>query len=178
MKVGSLTTALYTSPHATADLDPEPALLALINGAKISIYASIYSLTLASARDALIAAARRGVTLTIVADASEAATSTSLVPQLVAAGLNVRVWGSEWRLCHAKLGVFDGKTVCLGSWNWTNAAEVDNVEIFTVHTGVAVTRGVDGNPSTAATCTSLIETAWNAGRPYVPIPAMTGVTTP
>jgi len=158
MKTGALNTALYASPHATTDLDPEPALLALINGAKVSILASIYSLTLGSVADALVAAAARGVQVRIVADATEAAEPTSLVPSLAQQGLDVHLWGAEYRECHAKVGIFDGKSVALGSYNWSNEAELDNVEVFVVFTGVEVARG-----GMIPTLTAQIEAAYAAG---------------
>lgn len=160
MKAGAVTTAIYTSPHATPELDPEPALLALINSAAATIEASIYALTLTAVRDALIAAHIRGVTVQIAADATEAASTSSLIPSLVAAGLDVHVWGSKYVECHAKSIVVDGKACANGSYNWTNAAEKTNYEVFEVKTGVEVTRG-----GMAGVYTAQIQDAYSKGKP-------------
>ena len=160
VKVGACNLALYESPHPDPSLDPDPALIALINSAKSTLFCSIYSLTAPAIRDAITAAAKRGVTVTVVADAGEAATSSSLVPSLVAANIPVRVWGDSWRLCHLKAAVADGQAVALGSLNWTIAAERSNVECLLIFTGVEVGRG-----GLAASITAQINTAYQAGKP-------------
>lgn len=160
MRVGACNLQLYQSPHPSGD-DPEPALIALIDSAKSSLFCSIYSLTAPAIRDAINAAAKRGVTVSAVCDESEATSAASLVPTLT--GMPVRLWGSTWRLCHLKAAVVDGKSVALGSFNWTTAAEKDNVECLLIFTGVEVTRG-----GLAGAITSQIAAAYNAGKPYTP----------
>lgn len=163
MRCGPLDTALYQSPHASPADDPDLALITLIDSAKSSLFCSIYSLTAPAIRDAVNAAAKRRVTVTAVCDATEATSASSLVGTLT--GFPVRVWGDEWRLCHLKAAVIDGKAVALGSLNWTTAAERENVECLLIFTGVQVSRG-----GLAAAITAQISTAYNAGKPYVPAP--------
>lgn len=159
MKVGPLDTQLYQSPHPSGD-DPEPALLALINSARSTLFCSIYSLTNPQVAAALVAAAKRGVTVTVVADTDETEQAASLVGTLVTAGIPVRTWGDAWKLCHLKAAVADGKTVALGSYNWTTQAEKSNVECLLIFAGVQVTRG-----GLAAAITGQITAAYNAGTP-------------
>lgn len=159
MKLGAVNLDYYESPHPAGD-DPQPALITLIDAARSTLFCSIYSLTAPTIAQAIIAAAKRGVTVTAVADATETEQASSLVGSLVTAGIPVRVWGDGWRLCHLKAAVADGKTVALGSFNWTTAAEKNNVECLLIFTGVEVTRG-----GLAARVTAQITAAYNAGRP-------------
>jgi len=157
VKVGAVNCALYQSPHPAGD-DPEPALVALINAAKSTLSLSIYSLTAPAIRDAINAAAVRGVTVTCVADEAEAAQPSSLVATLT--GFPVRLWGDRWRLCHLQASVVDGKAVALGSFNYTTAAEKSNVECLLIFSGVEVGRG-----GLAGAITSQINAAFQAGKP-------------
>lgn len=157
MKVGSINCAFYTSPHATIDLDPEPALLELIDNAKATIDVGIYSLTLTKVAQALIAARTRGVVVRVLADATEAKGATSQIPALIAAGVDVRVWGGNYRLAHFKVIVVDGHSVALGSYNFSGLAENDDYEVMLTATGIQVSRIL------APQLTALIESAYATG---------------
>lgn len=159
LSVGRVTGAVYVSPHPSADLDPKPALLALINGAKQSIHFAIYSLTLDAVRDALIAAHQRGVTIRGIADATTVSGPTNDVAALAQAGIDVRVWGSHYHLMHDKVIVVDGSKVGLGSYNWTTQAESSNVEVFFVCSGANVAKVL------APTLVTQIENAYAQGGP-------------
>lgn len=140
LKIGLVTANVFTSPHDTPDLDPLPPLLAMLAGAKKTIYFAIYSLTLSEVAQAIIDAHNRGVTVQGVADAGTWGGSTSKLPALVQAGVDVRQWGSYYRLMHDKVAVVDGNAVALGSYNWTAQAEKSNVEVLLVCSGAAVKR--------------------------------------
>lgn len=146
--VGSLNSFYYQSPHLTDDLNPEPALVAALASAKSTLYFAAYSFTLPSVAAAIIAARDRGVEVLGVVDASSIKGSTSQVPALVRAGINVRRWGSTWRLMHDKVFVVDGATknakAGLGSFNWTTQAEKNNTEVLLICTGTQVSRGLAG----------------------------------
>lgn len=147
LAAGTLVTAIYTSPHATPALDPEPALVALVNKAKTAIYFNAYSFTLANVSAAMVAAAKRGVAITGVFDASELSQANGQAQYLLANGVtNLRQWGGEYNLAHEKVVVVDPDTVnsnCavgLGSYNWTSSAESSNKEVFVVLSGIQVSR--------------------------------------
>ncbi len=159
LAVGTINASVYTSPHATTDLDPEAALLAAIGAAKKSLYVAVYSFTLVAVADAIIAAHTRGVTVVMVADASEAGVLNGQVPRVVAAGVAVNRWGSTFRLMHEKAFVADGTTVGLGSYNWTTQAEKENTEIFLVAKGIQVGRVL------GPTMQAQIQAAHDAGTP-------------
>jgi phosphatidylserine/phosphatidylglycerophosphate/cardiolipin synthase-like enzyme len=157
LAVGSVNAFVYTSPHASADLDPAPALIAALNAAKKTIFFATYSFTYAPFADALIAAHARGVQVRGVADASEAGQVNGQVPRLVAAGIDVKRWGSTFRLMHEKAFVVDGNSVGLGSYNWTTQAEKSNVEILLIAKGAQVARVL------APTMTAQIQASYDAG---------------
>jgi|SRR5947209_567341 len=140
VKTGYLNGDVFTSPHATADLNPEPALVAMLKGAKKSIRFAIYSFTLPSIADAIIAAHQAGIDVKGVANFDAWTSSTSQVPRLVAAGVDVRRWGKAYKLMHDKVAVVDDTAVSLGSYNWTSQAEKVNVEVMLIVQGIQVAR--------------------------------------
>lgn len=150
---GRSTIQLYSSPHATPDVDPEPALLKIIMAAKSSVLVGIYSLTLPRVAQALIYKHQAGIPVRVLADAAEAGSKTSLIPQLIAAGVDVRLWGGNYRLMHAKVLVADGRTCVLGSYNFSSLAEQDDIEVMVTA----------DNKALAADLINLIENAYAAG---------------
>lgn len=159
LSVGSLRSYLYTSPHATPDLDPEPALVAAIDAATVTLDFAIYSFTLPSVADAILAAAARGVSVRGVVDGSSLAPVTSQVRRL--AGLDIRRWGGSYRLMHDKVFVVDTghhTHVGLGSFNWTTQAEKSNVEVL------LVARGIQASRHLAPALTAQIASARDYGR--------------
>jgi phosphatidylserine/phosphatidylglycerophosphate/cardiolipin synthase-like enzyme len=139
LSAGRASINMFVSPHADATRDPEPALVALINRAKTSIYFGVYSFTLTSVRDALLARHAAGVKLQGVGDQGE--WDGGLCQDLVQAGIDVRKAGSAWCLMHDKVAVVDQRYVATGSFNWTKQAEKSNVENLFIMSGsrVAVT---------------------------------------
>lgn len=150
---GRATIEYYCSPHPTPDLDPEPALIKLIESAKVSLLVGIYSLTLPAVAAAILAAVGDGIGVRMLVDASEMTGATSQVPALVKAGVDLRCWGSSYRLMHAKVVIADSEHCGWGSYNFSGIAENDDIEIFTTAT----------DRTLAAYFTSLIETAYAAG---------------
>lgn len=144
--VGRINADVFTSPHAAADMDPAPELIAAIGQATTSIHFAIYSLTHQGIADALAGALIRGVPIIGVCDATEAKAATSKIRSLVALGMDIREWGGNYRLMHEKLLVVDGATpnavVALGSYNWTTQAEKSNVEVLMVAHGIQVSRAL------------------------------------
>lgn len=138
---------VYTSPHATPDLDPEPALVELIDRAKSSIYFSAYGFTLPDVAQAFVRAVKRGVAVTGVLDTSQLSSPNSQAQALLAGGVtNLRQWGGRYNLAHEKVVVVDTDTpnsncaVALGSYNWTTSGERSNKEVFVVISGIQVSR--------------------------------------
>jgi phosphatidylserine/phosphatidylglycerophosphate/cardiolipin synthase-like enzyme len=73
----------------------------------------------------LIQAARRGVRVCVIVDATSAVNGYSKHELLRAAGMPVKVenWGGKM---HMKTAVVDGRFTVLGSMNWTRAGDKEN----------------------------------------------------
>lgn len=108
-------TAVGTSVAPTA---MEQDLLDRLNASTTSIDAAIYELDRQSIRDALIAAAGRGVTVRVVTD-DDAYAEDAYYADLEAAGITV-VDDARSSIMHNKFFVVDGEVVWTGSTNITN----------------------------------------------------------
>jgi phosphatidylserine/phosphatidylglycerophosphate/cardiolipin synthase-like enzyme len=105
------------------------ALRRQIDGAGATIDLAIFDFTATELADGLRLARARGVAVRIVADARQARGVHSVIPGLVAAGIEVRLVRGRGRgVMHNKFAVFDGRLVVTGSYNWTDSAEARNFE--------------------------------------------------
>lgn len=163
--VGRINAEVFTSPHASADMDPTPALVSALGTATRTVHFAIYSLTSQAIADAIMGAYLRGVVVVGVADAIEEKASTSKIRSLVEGGIDIRMWGSAYRLMHDKVLVVDGLTpnavVGLGSFNWTTQAEKSNVEVL------MLSRGVQASRILAPVLMAQIATAHDGGKSLV-----------
>ena len=105
------------------------AALAAVAAARHSIDVEMFVLSDRVILDALVAAARRGVSLRALLDPTQPQNATTMA-LLQAAGAAVRFYmqaGDE--LLHAKLGIFDRDTVLFGSCNWSFSGFTRNHEL-------------------------------------------------
>jgi len=135
--------SLGTTPSSDPQLDCANAIINLFAQAKSTAHVAIYTLTEAAIVNAMIVAAKRGVKVSVVADASESDPAKNpfqakLLHKLVQAGVDVHVATRQPALMHNKVGIFDGQTICTGSFNWTSAAEKHNDENLVVIDGASV----------------------------------------
>ena len=122
--------SLPPSVPVTAAFTPGQALplvLDTIRGARSTIYVAAYSFTSRPIATALRDAARRGVKVFLVADATEAGKGYSAVRFLANERVPVRL-NSRYAIQHNKFMVIDGSTVQTGSFNYTAAAAERNAE--------------------------------------------------
>jgi hypothetical protein len=101
----------------------EPAL----RRAQESIDVAMFFLTHKRATGELIKAHRRGVAVRVILDATAAGNGYTKHELLRVAGVPVKVenWGAKM---HMKCALIDGKSLILGSMNWTAAGESKNDE--------------------------------------------------
>lgn len=104
----------------------EDQVLYWISRANVSINILIYSFTLDSVGNALIAAHNRGVEVQVVFEESQISTGSEY-QKLKAAGISVRN-DTNSGLMHDKVMVVDGYIVITGSFNWSEDAEENNNE--------------------------------------------------
>src|SRR3989344_3272397 len=116
-------------------------LIALIDNAKSRVYFAIYTFTLPSIADALVAAKKRGVDVRGVVDSEQSSNSygAPITKKLLAAGIPVvpekHVTGNG--IMHIKLLVTE-QAYAFGSYNWTNSATTINDEILELGTDPAL----------------------------------------
>lgn len=112
--------------------DPVAKIVAReIGAAKKSILVLMYSFTDAELASALVSAANRGVDVRLVFDRTQGEERNSVTDDLLAQLGPKRVVfrsGKGRGVMHQKMAIFDGLTVTLGSYNWTNNARLNNWE--------------------------------------------------
>jgi len=101
-----------------------------IGRANHTVHVLIYSFTLDSIGDAVLAAHSRGVDARVVFEKSEVNKYAEIF-RLGAAGVPVRN-DTNPSLMHQKVAIIDGYIVLIGSYNWTASAENDNNEVLLV----------------------------------------------
>lgn len=102
-----------------------------IYDAKKSIVVAAYSFTSKPIARALAAAHDHGVDVRVVLDGNQY--NHKMDAYLLEHGIPVRI-SKQYNLMHNKFMVIDGKTVELGSFNYTYSAEYDNAEnVMVVH---------------------------------------------
>jgi PLD-like domain len=112
-------------------------IIALIDGAKSHIYFAIYTFTLPSIADALVAAKKRGIDVRGIMDSKQSSNSygAPITAKLLAAGIPLvtekHATGSG--IMHIKAIVTDS-AYALGSYNWTGSATTINDEIIEIGT--------------------------------------------
>lgn len=105
--------------------DIKTPILALVNGAQREIVIEIYGYTWQPLHQALLAAKKRGIAVTVVFDHTQACgpAERGLVAELRAAGVLVYVGTScEHQIRHSKFTIVDGEWVEAGSLNYSETA--------------------------------------------------------
>jgi len=135
--------SLGTTPSRDPRLDCAKAIIDLFAAARKTAHVAIFTLTEPRIVDAMVAAHERGVAITVVADAQQSQSpgnpaQRKAIAKLRRAGIAVRLAVKQTALMHNKVGIFDAKTICTGSFNWTGAAEKRNDENLLVVDGTQV----------------------------------------
>lgn len=161
LSVGRVSASFYCSPHPSADLDPQPAIIESFQAARRTVLFSIYSFTSKPIAQALAEAATRGVQLTGVVDRSQEHSVYGMADWL-ASHENVHINRSDnTGLMHNKGFVVDGgKRIAIGSYNWTAGAEKKNDEILLISHGRAGSKFAEA-------MTNSIMTAFLQGTPII-----------
>jgi phosphatidylserine/phosphatidylglycerophosphate/cardiolipin synthase-like enzyme len=98
-----------------------------VGAAKKSVHVLAYSFTSAPIGDALLAAHRRGVDVSVVLDSGERHAPRCQGPRLGAAGVMVG-YDARHSIMHDKVVLVDDDAVITGSFNMTESAEHSNAE--------------------------------------------------
>jgi phosphatidylserine/phosphatidylglycerophosphate/cardiolipin synthase-like enzyme len=144
----------------------EAAIVAQIGKAKSEIRIAMYSFTNGSIANALKAAAKRGVKITLVVDEktlrgnlkdSRAGELAKLrnITVMIARGDKAKS-GNYFGIMHMKVGIIDEKISIYGSANWTNAAFNINHEILFI----------DDDPKLAKELRNALAPIFNGAKDY------------
>ena len=107
--------------------DCQPMIVHALDSAEHEVYVCAYVLTDTGIINALISAHARGVEVTVVLDAQQAASKFSGKDALAKAGIPVYI-DHKHRIMHNKVMVIDWCTLITGSYNFTNSARKYNAE--------------------------------------------------
>ncbi len=126
-------------------------LIQRINAAQKTIDVAIYSFTLDSVSDALIAAHQRGVSVRVLFDSGQASSEYSEDEKLAKAGILVKRMNLEKGIMHNKYLVIDSQLVGTGSFNYSqNASQFNRENLVFI-----------SNPETAQQFEKDFERLWN-----------------
>jgi len=106
-----------------------------------TVHVLIYSFTLDSIGDALLAAYGRGLDVKVVFEKQQVSQYSEYL-RLSAAGVPVRN-DTNPDLMHTKIAIIDGYIVLVGSFNWSAAADNDNNEVLLVIKSAALATSLE-----------------------------------
>lgn len=126
-----------------------------IREADREIAALVYKFDESSILKALRHAAKKGVRIRIVADREAGKERGSLLKKARKAGAEIRVLRRRRGKLHAKFLVVDERDVLFGSFNWTQSAAEENVELLVVQR----------DPATVKQFLEIFEETWQESKP-------------
>lgn len=103
------------------------ACVAVLDGAKKTIYVQAYSFTSAPIAQALVDAKKRGVAIQVILDKSQRSEKYTEADFISRAGIPTFI-DAKHAIAHNKVMIVDGSIVITGSFNFTKAAESNNAE--------------------------------------------------
>ena len=123
---------LIVSPAAAQPVDPRARLKGLIDSAKTSLDVEVQALSDTTLTDAIIAAHQANVAVRVVlsGEPGQSPSELAMIAKLKQAGVPLK--GVLTPYIHAKVIVVDGKTVFVGSQNFTPTALLQNREVGVV----------------------------------------------
>ncbi|WP_435017217.1 phospholipase D-like domain-containing protein [Tundrisphaera sp. TA3] len=120
-----------TIPRAEAYFSPGDdcprAILRLLDQARSTVDACVFTITDDRLADGLIAAARRGLEVRVITDDAKADDLGSDASRLNRSGIDLRIDRSPFHM-HHKFAIVDRSILLTGSYNWTRGAANDNEE--------------------------------------------------
>jgi hypothetical protein len=136
--IGAAQTCSVQSYFVSPDVDGviETAIIQAIDGARKSIDIALFSFTDDQLGDAVVRAARRGVTVRVILGVDQDKMLGGEYEKLVSTGVPVVV-ASVPGLFHHKFALIDGTLVITGSYDWSDTADKENYEnVVFIHCSV------------------------------------------
>jgi len=130
--VSSFTLVAIPDHAFSGQADIEALIESAVRSSSSSVEVAVYGFTLPRVANALVDAKNRGVAVRVIVNESHYFTPrvSEQLEQLAGNGVNMRVLRGAGRygIMHNKIGIFDGKLVMAGSFNWAVTANTDNSE--------------------------------------------------
>lgn len=120
----------FVSPNGDGVIERE--LIALIGQATSTLDIAMCWFTDDNLGDAVVAACERNVKVRVLLDGTQEKATGGEYEKLVRAGIEVLVEHLSKPKMHHKFAVIDRKIVVTGSYNWSSAADTDNLENIVV----------------------------------------------
>ena len=126
-------------------------IIDLFDSAEKSMDIEMYVFTSRDIVESLERAKNRGVSIRIIIERSTISGSNDeIYRELAAKGFNIRYASKDYKLTHSKFAIIDGRTVLVGSHNFSNSALFENREASVIlH-----------DPETANEFQSVFDTDW------------------
>ncbi|MFA5106195.1 MAG: phospholipase D family protein [Candidatus Micrarchaeia archaeon] len=114
----------------------EPEIISLIESSQSSLDLEMYTFSNMRIADAIVALAARGVPCRVILEARvDGSSNLKMAEYLSSHGVEVRFASGQYALTHSKMMIIDGKTVLVGSINFSNNAVLKNREAAVVLEG-------------------------------------------
>ena len=124
----------FTPSEATRNV-----IAAELDSARTSIQACVFTISDNVLAKALVDAHKRGVNVQIITDNDKSEDRGSDIEDMENTGLNIKIDRTNNHM-HHKFAVVDGKTLIMGSYNWTRSAYKYNHENIVVSKEVGLIR--------------------------------------
>ena len=121
----------YVSSYFSPKQGAEGVIIGFIDRCQHSLDAAIYSFTHDKIADAVIRAHKRGVSVRVLIDNTQAGSPWSDDERMISEGVRLLVDKKSYAM-HNKFMIGDKKSVCTGSFNWTMNAAMRNDENFVI----------------------------------------------
>jgi phosphatidylserine/phosphatidylglycerophosphate/cardiolipin synthase-like enzyme len=119
--------AISVEPHFSPEEEIAPIIVKLIDGSQHTLDIAAFAFTHPDIAAAIIRAHQRGVQVRMVMDLTNEKEKNSLAPELIKAGIPLRVRHKRG-FQHSKYLIIDQSIVVTGSFNFTNSADERNSE--------------------------------------------------
>ena len=140
-QVSTVTAAEIPAYAFSGQADIEGLIEKAIRASTSTVEVAVYGFTLPRVADALVDAHKRGVAVRVIVNETHVSTArpSEQIQQLIDNKVNMRVLRGVGRygIMHNKIGIFDGKLLLCGSFNWAVTANTANSEntVFTREPG-------------------------------------------
>ena len=119
--------AISIEPHLSPEQEIAPTIVKLIDNAQHSLDIAAFAFTHPDIANAVVRAHQRGVKVRMVMDMVNEREKNSLAPELIKAGIPLRVRHKRG-FQHSKYPIIDKSIIVTGSFNFTTSADERNAE--------------------------------------------------